>query len=367
MSRKGFINKLVSTALCILIGTLGCSGYAAAEETKEQQGSLQMTCRHAQENMEGVTFRIYQIAETKDASQYTVTKDFTEYQVDFTELTKDEWYDLASTLAAYTARDHLTPAQQKSTGKDGVVSFTDLELGIYLVTGDTYTWNFKLYRMNPFLVAIPQREENGHLRYEAAAELKYEEIPEETENYHVIKIWDDSGHESLRPENVTIQLLCGGEVYDTVILNKGNNWRHDWQKLPAGKVWQVTETEIPSEYTVTCVQDGTAFAVTNRYKTPGGGNHGGSGNGGGSHGGGGSSGGGNGGSSSPGGPGDPSGSIVIENPGVPLASIAEQEAPAVSLILPQTGMLWWPVPVLSFFGMMLFMYGWLIRKKDEES
>lgn len=352
MSRKGFINKLVSAALCVLIGTLGCAGYAAAEETREQQGSLQMTCRHVQENIEGVSFQIYQIASTEDASKYTVTKDFTEYQVDFTELANDEWYDLASTLAAYTARDHLTPTQQKSTGKDGIVSFENLDLGIYLVTGDTYTWNSKIYRMNPFLVAVPQREESGHLRYEAVAELKYEEIPEEKENYHVIKIWSDSGREYLRPENVTIQLLCDGEIYDTVVLNKGNNWRHDWQNLPSEKVWQVTETGIPSGYTVTCVQDGTTFAVTNRYRSPGGGNHGG---------------GGGGGSTPPGSPDVPSTSIIVEDPGVPLAQFTEPETPAASLILPQTGMLWWPVPVLSFSGMLFFMYGWLRRKKNEES
>ena len=38
--------------------------------------------------------------------------------------------------------------------------------------------------------------------------------------------------------------------------------------------------------------------------------------------------------------------IELDDPDVPLGD------------LPQTGMLWWPVPVLTICGLVLFMLGW---------
>ncbi|KIR03186.1 hypothetical protein P261_02001 [Lachnospiraceae bacterium TWA4] len=34
--------------------------------------------------------------------------------------------------------------------------------------------------------------------------------------------------------------------------------------------------------------------------------------------------------------------------------------------LPQTGLLWWPVPILACAGLVLFMIGWIIKRRGTD-
>lgn len=95
---------------------------------------------------------------------------------------------------------------------------------------------------------------------------------------------------------------------------------------------------------------------------PSGGGNGGGGGGGG----GGNPGGGDpstpGGPGEPGNPGSPSGGSDV--PGEPLFEVGDPMSPGLGLsmqLLPQTGQLNWPVPVLVVAGLVLFSAGWVIR------
>ena len=77
--------------------------------------------------------------------------------------------------------------------------------------------------------------------------------------------------QELRPSEVVIELLKDGKLYDTVTLNEKNNWRHTWRGLPeynadGSKIeWRVTE-RVPKNYTVRITRDGVTFLVTNTYR-----------------------------------------------------------------------------------------------------
>lgn len=83
----------------------------------------------------------------------------------------------------------------------------------------------------------------------------------------VLKIWDDEGYESIRPESVTAQLLCDGKLYDEQILNKENNWRYAWDNLDGSCEWMVVEKELEN-YAVTIGQRGITTTLTNSYLAP---------------------------------------------------------------------------------------------------
>ena len=93
---------------------------------------------------------------------------------------------------------------------------------------------------------------------------------EDTVDRRVIKLWQDDVQE-LRPSEVVIELLKDGKLYDTVTLNEKNNWRHTWRGLPeynadGSKIaWRVTE-RVPKNYTVRITRDGVTFLVTNTYR-----------------------------------------------------------------------------------------------------
>lgn len=250
---------------------------------------------------EGAEFRLFQVAEVSRYAAYTATPAFAAYTPDFADVVDQTgWQALAQTLAAYAQRDGVTPDVLGDTDAAGKLSFAGLKTGLYLVTVGTVEKDEYVYRCAPFLVALPELDAKDQWVYDVTASPKYEKIPlrDLVDEKQVVKVWKD-GDASGRPDYVEIQLICDGEVWDTVTLNADNQWRHTWTHLDKGHTWQVVEKNIPDGYTVSVEQEGDLFIVTNRK---------------------------------PAGPQDPT--------------------------LPQTGMLWWPVGLLAASGMALFLLGW---------
>ena len=194
-------------------------------------------------------------------------------------LTAAEWTALAETLAAYAARDELAPLDSGKTDAQGTLTFPNtvdrLSPGLYLAVGKKHTAGGYTYTTEPFLVSLPNLENDAWV-YDVTASPKHtrtENPPspsEDTVDRRVIKLWQDDVQE-LRPSEVVIELLKDGKLYDTVTLNKKTNWRYTWRDLPeynadGSKIeWRVTE-RVPKNYTVRITRDGVTFLVTNTYR-----------------------------------------------------------------------------------------------------
>lgn len=68
---------------------------------------------------------------------------------------------------------------QLFTNKNGEVNFKNLKLGMYLITIDTFYYNEKNYTVNPFLIEIPQPDQEIEWNYIITA---YPKIFEKIEN-----------------------------------------------------------------------------------------------------------------------------------------------------------------------------------------
>lgn len=152
----------------------------------------------------------------------------------------------------------------------------------------------------------------------------------------VQKIWDDSGHTENRPQEVVVQLLKDGVVSSTVTLSASNNWSYTWSGLDANSNWQIVERDVANGYTVLVEREGDLFRVTNTYQedvpvTP------------------------------------PSTGESEAPPSAESIEPAPEPEPEPEEKLPQTGMLWWPVPVLACGGISLFFAGWARRRRQEDS
>lgn len=84
----------------------------------------------------------------------------------------------------------------------------------------------------------------------------------ETTTITAVKVWDDVGFESLRPASITVELLNDGEVYDTVTLDNDNHWMYQWTGLQASEAWSIRELTVP-DYTTTIERNGNVFVITN--------------------------------------------------------------------------------------------------------
>lgn len=70
-------------------------------------------------------------------------------------------------------------------------------------------------------------------------------IPETTE-ISVEKSWEDAGNQDgVRPNNVTVNLLDGSKIVESVVLNEGNEWQYTFTDLP------VNAEGVPIEYSIT--------------------------------------------------------------------------------------------------------------------
>lgn len=309
---------------------------------------------------EGTEFMIYRVADVSEDGTCSLTGEFQNYAVspEDTETFRTQ----APVLAAYAQRDQIAPADAGLIGSDGSLTFELRGSGMYLVDGARRVSGGFVYTPEPFFVILPGRGEDGSLMPDVAVMPKYgrdPDLPEgQTTKRKVLKIWKDEDTLSRRSESVTVQLLMNGAVWDTAVLSAENNWRYQWDELDASHSWRLVEETVPSGYTVTVAQEGNAFVVTNTCQVPGNPDNPGPGKD--SGGGGGSDGGG----STPEQPSytDIPDGRVPDSPAPELLEILENLVPLASK-LPQTGQLWWPVPLLSAGGLLLISLGCLRRRE----
>lgn len=297
--------------------------YAAGSLDKDRSVSLTISYRDNGTPLVGAEFSIYLVATVDEYGELTTTDTFKQFNVDIWGKNDDAWKTLASTLEGYVLRDSVMPTDSGKIDQNGYLTFPTsekkLSQGLYLVLGKRHTQGNCYYDATPFMVMLPTQDTvKNEWAYEVTVSPKHDSNPipdtPTTITRKVLKVWSDDGHENQRPKEIIVQLLRDSKVYDTVTLNKDNNWRYTWKDLDSDYAWTVVEKEN-SGYTVRVERDGVTFVVTNTYV-----------------------------------------------PKEPEPTEPTKPTKPTKPNLPQTGQLWWPVPMLLMVGVLFVLIG-LIRCK----
>ena len=271
MERKKNLRKTFVVLVACLILTLAFSVPTSARELVEldEPCTLNLTYKYDETFFEGEEIKIYKVADFTLVGEYVLSDMFDEYPIDIENIkTQDEWNAVRDTLVAYIAADSLVATATVTTNADGVASFENLSVGLYLVGGiitdyiDDGTIEFA-----DFLISVPGLDEADKWVYDVDATPKsvyHEPVYEEIE-YSVIKLWKDSGNEDKRPAAVEIEIFKDGEIVETVKLSKDNDWKYSWIGLDDGSVWTVVERNVPDGYTLTLEKKDATFVVTNTF------------------------------------------------------------------------------------------------------
>lgn len=302
------------------------------------------------EKLQGATLDLYLVAQKDSAGNWKTTAPFDRYPVRIDE----DWQDLPATLEGYVLRDKLPAAHSGNTNINGFVRLPkqtgSMKHGLYLLVGRPHIQNDKYYTAQPVMLELPYLSEDGTTwRYDALVNIKCEsdEIPETplTVTRKVLKVWNDAEHIQHRPEKITVELLENGEVADSVELNSQNLWRWEWTNLDAQSRWHVVEKEIDG-YSVNVVQQGITFVITNTFEEP---------------------------APTPTTTPTPTPSSTAGITPTPSPLVTDTPSPVVTSTprpsvptLPQTGQLWWPVPVLACAGLFFMILGLLRRRSEED-
>lgn len=264
----------------VVFAMLPIQAFAAGKIQPDQNATLIITYKDYEKPIPNAEFRVYKVADVDEYARMSLTTQFERYKYTVASLSAldkmdhDKWLDLASTLKGYVQRDKLFSAANGKTDQDGLLSL-NVKPGLYLVVGyRATTEDYYTYSATPFMVFIPGEDiQNNEWNYVLNVSPKYEkdyfppDVPDTVVTRKVLKLWDDSGYEEIRPEEVTVQLLCEGMVFDTVILNESNNWRYAWDNLDSQHEWTVVEKELP-DYAVTIAQKGITYTLSNKYIVP---------------------------------------------------------------------------------------------------
>lgn len=285
---------------------------------KPQPTALTVFYKHLETPIPGANFKIYRVANVDFAGRFYVTKNFASYGLDFDHNDQADWEAMARLLKQNVQKDGINYEESGTTKIDGKCAF-DLTPGLYLVIGNQTVIGDYMYTCEPTLVFLPFLDaEDNEWVYEARISPKGENggPPDVKINLKVMKVWKDFGYKDKQPKEVEVELLRNGKVFSQVSLSDENNWRYTWENLPAfdgtGKIidWYLDEV-YEENYFSEVTREGMTFIVTNTYtgELP---------------------------------PGDPT----------PL--------------LPNTGLLWWPVPVLAGLGALFIFLSTVKRRKAEE-
>lgn len=323
MIMKKIVKQVVLLLLMLLV--LSTAAYAAGMIDAQREVTLAVSYQDGDTPLAGAEFCAFLVATADDVGELTATDTFAQFNVDIQGRNDAAWKTLASTLEGYVLRDGIAPTDSGMTDKDGTLTFPTgdgkLAMGLYLVLGQRHTQDGYRYDAAPFMVMLPTQDaaENEWL-YDVTVTPKYDfaKLPDtpSTVTRKVLKVWNDADNESQRPKEIIVQLLRDGEVYDTVTLNADNNWRYAWAELDDSYTWTVAEKEC-KDYTVRVERNGITFVITN--------------------------------------------TALPDEPKPPKPSTPDKPS------LPQTGQLWWPVPILLLVGLMLVVIGLFLRKRSKNN
>ena len=141
-----------------------------------------------------------------------------------------------------------------------------------------------------------------------SVDLKYETSVKPS-RIHVLKVWKKDNKKS-RPKSIEVCLLrSDGIVVDRVVLNSDNQWSYTWDHLSTSYTYSVMETSVPSGYKESCTREKDT--------------------------------------------------IVLTNTGNLTDKVKKKDE-----VLPNSGQLWWPVPVLLFVGLVLFGLGRHLKNEE---
>lgn len=266
MSRKTIIKRL-GAVLCSL-GVLCWTSVLLLMNSFAADGITNLTieCQTLWGDIiPGEEWSIYKVAELQEDGTCELYGDFAQYPVSFEDFSASALTDIARTLENYVVLDGVAPYASGISDDNGEVFFSDVPDGIYLLFGKYVELNDMTYSPAPFIVSVDYEGDGEPMNLYAYA--KYTVIS--TASYGRYAVVKEFGNEASVPVDedafVTVEIYCDGNLYKTVTLNAKNKWTHSWVSDDYHD-WRIKEVGVPDEYYVNYSRERAVLKVVNTKK-----------------------------------------------------------------------------------------------------
>lgn len=266
------LTLVLVTALVVSASASGTYGY----------GSIEICYEVDDKPISNKEFQLYRVGNVNNDLDFSWTTEYADYNLNLDVTSVEVMHNLPSVLAGYVSRDKKNPTAKAVTDNGGACVFSDLDAGIYLLTGRTWSSGSYTYRIVPVLVCLPYTDISQTLSMKAEVAVKHEStytppfIPTPTptptpqpsepitpsQSVSVEKYWDVRPG-TVVPSTLSVDLLCDGELYSRVNLSAETGWNYSWFNLPAGHEWMVVETSVPDGYSGSLRRNGQSFILVN--------------------------------------------------------------------------------------------------------
>ena len=333
------ISALILSLLIVLAIIPVSSVYGAEAIDITESVYLTLNCRYGDKPVQGKIFNAYRLADVDKYGRITPIEDYESFNLGILGRDDESWRATAAALESHVLANNIKADGKAVSDEKGIATFSGLQQGLYLVIDSRMTMGNVRYEISPVIVQLPMADtDTNSWKYNVTSDVKGEIIPvspsqpdSQYTDITVTKGWEDNDDEyKVRPSEVRVYLLKEGDVIDQAVLNRENNWKHTWKNLDKRYSYTVAE-DIVEYYSPQLEREGYEFALINTYYDS---------------------------SIEPG----PSGDINVPD-GSDSPDASGTGSPD-SGKLPQTGSLWWPVPVLTAAGLILVCAGVMRRRRS---
>ena len=370
MKRKKYLGAL----FCMLAVIFWCvAGTICPVSAADGGGSLTLWCVKDDVAISEMHWQLYRVGHRSE-KDYIFEDGFAGYRATLGDRTKPmpEWdaetlSSAAETLKIHAIANELPKLAENDTDDKGCAVFSGLEDGLYLVWGDILKTGNTTYIPSAIFFEISGGNEAVLNAY---PKIVLRTLKEQSASYSVRKVWmNDEDQPWNRAVSITVERYRDNVYYDSLTLSEENDWTYTWDEKE-GHEWFVREKVIPENYTVAYKDNHTQYLIVNTYSPT---------------------------------TDDSSRDTQVttattddhaydtqttavtdqstdvmtstneerSTTGASQSSTVQTSTQTVTTTdvtskgddLPQTGQLWWPVPVLAGGGLLLFGIGMYLRKK----
>ncbi len=187
----------------------------ADEINTSQKCNITIHYEYDSNPLNNVNIKIYKIANINSNNEYLYLDTYKELESDITNMSSSSINEYAIRLENYIKTNNITYDKNSITSIDGISTFNDLDVGLYLLAFDKKTANNYEYHTSPTLLTIPNYNElNNNYTYDIDMYAKVETTTINTNNDNSNKV------ENNKDNNQTIidKLLSSPQTGDKIII-----------------------------------------------------------------------------------------------------------------------------------------------------
>lgn len=250
-------------AVFFIIAALVLFGFNCLCSAASAEGTVTMTivCEERGKSVKGMSWSVFRIG-SYDGEKIDLEGEFTKYPVDMSDLSSSGLADAASTLKAYAFTYKVEPNGKGTTQSDGTVTFDGLEDGVYLVAANKSKAGDITYIPAPAIVFIDPEQNVDFTVYPKITSIRT--LADEFERLSLRKIWEKYDGMIEKPTEIVVDIYRDYELYETVTLSADKDWNYSWEEL-TGSEWTMIERNIPEKCTIVYRNDGRRYIVVNTY------------------------------------------------------------------------------------------------------